>query len=134
MKNSNTSIYLILIVILGFMVYNVMFMKGMKSEFTRLDSKIDSIQVNIDSFNLAITELDLKLQSLNADVDVIDGDIDNIRTKIKNIKRRTDETVNSIDTFTLSELVGFLSNRYITVTDTIRFNNNVNSPTYQNDN
>ena len=112
MKNSNTKIYLVLIIILGFVGYNLMLMHDIKTDVDGFNTKIDSIQSDIDSIALANDELDLKIESLHTEMQLIDGSIDVVQNNISNIKQETDEKVNNVDTFTFTELVKFFTDRY----------------------
>ena len=112
MKNSNTKIYLVLIIILGFVGYNLMIMHDIKTDVDGFNSKIDAIQSDIDSIALANEELDSKIESLHSEIELIDGDIDRVQNNISNIKQETDEKVNNVDVLTFDELVWFFTNRY----------------------
>lgn len=112
MKNSNTKIYLVLIIILGFVGYNLMLMHDIKTDVDGFNAKIDSIQSDIDSIALANDELDLKIESLHTEMQLIDGSIDVVQNNISNIKQETDEKVNNVDVLTFDELIWFFSNRY----------------------
>lgn len=112
MKNSNSKLYLILIVILGFVGYNLMIMRDIKTNVDEFNSKIDSIQSDIDSIALANDELDSKIQSLHSEVELIDGDINRVQNNISNIKQETNEKVNNVDVLTFDELIKFFTDRY----------------------
>ena len=112
MNNSNTKIYLILIVILGFVGYNLMVMHDIQTDVAAFDDKIEAIQSDIDSIALANEELDSKIESLHSEIELIDSDIDRVQGNISIIKNQTDEKVNNVDVLTFDELIQFFSDRY----------------------
>jgi chromosome segregation ATPase len=112
MNNSNTKIYLILIVILGFVGYNLMVMHDIQTDVAAFDEKIDAIQSDIDSIALANDELDMKIESLHSEIELIDGDINRVQSNITTIKNQTNEKVNNVDILSFDELVRFFTNRY----------------------
>src|SRR5210317_2196645 len=103
--NSNTKIYLILIVILGFVGYNLMVMHDIQTDVAAFDEKIEEIQSDIDSIAVANDELDSKIESL-------DSDIDRVQNNISTIKNKTNEKVNNVDVLTFDELIKFFTDRY----------------------
>ena len=112
MNNSNTKIYLILIVILGFVGYNLMVMHDIQTDVAAFDEKIEAIQSDIDSIVLANEELDSKIESLHSEIELIDSDIDRVQGNISIIKNQTDEKVNNVDVLTFDELIQFFTDRY----------------------
>jgi septation ring formation regulator EzrA len=112
MKNNNSRISLLLIVILGFVGYNLMIMHDIKTDVDGFNKKIDSIQNDIDSIAIANDELDSKIESLHSELELIDSDIDRVQNGITNIRKNTDEKVNNVDSFTFDELIKFFTNRY----------------------
>jgi len=112
MNNSNTKIYLILIVILGFVGYNLMVMHDIQTDVAAFDEKIEEIQSDIDSIAVANDELDMKIESLHSEIELIDSDIDKVQNNITTIKNKTNEKVNNVDVLTFNELVKFFTDRY----------------------
>ena len=112
MNNSNTKIYLILIVILGFVGYNLMVMHDIQTDVAAFDEKIEAIQSDIDSIALANDELDMKIESLHSEIELIDSDIDRVQGNISIIKNQTDEKVSNVDVLTFDELIQFFTDRY----------------------
>jgi prefoldin subunit 5 len=112
MNNSNTKIYLILIVILGFVGYNLMVMHDIQTDVAAFDEKIEEIQSDIDSIAIANDELDMKIESLHSEIELIDSDIDKVQNNITTIKNKTNEKVNNVDVLTFNELVKFFTDRY----------------------
>jgi chromosome segregation ATPase len=112
--NSNTKIYLILIVILGFVGYNLMVMHDIQTDVAAFDEKIEAIQSDIDSIAIANEELDSKIESLHSEIELIDSDIDRVQGNISIIKKQTDEEVSNVDVLTFDELIKFFTDRYQT--------------------
>ena len=110
--NSNTKIYLILIVILGFVGYNLMVMHDIQTDVAAFDEKIEAIQSDIDSIAIANEELDSKIESLHSEIELIDSDIDRVQGNISIIKNQTDEKVSNVDVLTFDELIKFFTDRY----------------------
>jgi len=110
--NSNTKIYLILIVILGFVGYNLMVMHDIQTDVAAFDEKIEAIQSDIDSIAVANDELDMKIESLHSEIELIDSDIDRVQNNISTIKTQTNEKVNNVDILSFDELVKFFTDRY----------------------
>ena len=110
--NSNTKIYLILIVILGFVGYNLMVMHDIQTDVAAFDEKIEAIQSDIDSIAIANDELDMKIESLHSEIELIDSDIDKVQNNITTIKNKTNEKVNNVDVLTFDELIKFFTDRY----------------------
>jgi prefoldin subunit 5 len=110
--NSNTKIYLILIVILGFVGYNLMVMHDIQTDVAAFDEKIEAIQSDIDSIAVANEELDMKIESLHSEIELIDSDIDRVQGNIAIIKNQTDEEVNNVDVLSFDELIKFFTDRY----------------------
>ena len=108
----DNKVYLILIVILGFVGYNMFTMRDIRTNVESFNQKIDSIQNDIDSIALLNSELDSKIESLHSEIELIDGDISRVQNNIYTIKQNTDEKVNNVDVLTFNELVEFFSNRY----------------------
>lgn len=109
---SNTKIYLVLVVILGFVGYNLLVMHDIKTDVAKFDNKIDSIQTTIDSISIANGQLDLKIETLHSEIKTIDGGINRVQNNISNIKIKTNEKINNVDTFTFNQLVSFFTDRY----------------------
>ena len=114
---SNTKIYLILIVILGFVGYNLMVMHDIQTDVAAFDEKIEAIQSDIDSIAIANEELDSKIESLHSEIELIDGDIDRVQNNISSIKTQANEKVRNVDVLTFDELIKFFTDRYQTKTN-----------------
>ena len=56
--------------------------------------------------------LDDRIKSLHSELELIDSDIDRVQNNIYTIRRNTDEQVNSVDAFNISELQEFFAKRY----------------------
>lgn len=108
----DNKVYLILIVILGFVGYNMLTMRDIRTNVESFNQKIDSIQNDIDSIALVNEELDNKIESLHSEIELIDGDINQVQNNIYTIQQNTDEKVNNVNVLTFDELVEFFSKRY----------------------
>ena len=110
--NSNRNQYLILIVILGIVVFNLYNMRQIKTDVEGFNSKIENIGKEIDSVQTMNKELDGLIESLHSELELIDGDIDRVQNNIYTIRRNTNEKVTRVDSLTLSELQEFFTKRY----------------------
>jgi len=104
--------YLVLIVILGLLVFNLYNMRQIKTDIDGFNEKIENIGKEIDSIQTMNTELDNLIESLHTELQLIDGDIDRVQNNIFTIRRNTDEKRNSVNNFTISELQEFFAKRY----------------------
>ena len=109
---SSKSQYLILIVILGIVVFNLYNMRQIKTDINGFNEKIENIGKEIDSIQYMNTQLDNLIESLHTEIQLIDGDIDRVQNNIYSIRRNTDEKINSVDKLTISELQEFFTKRY----------------------
>ncbi len=109
---SSKSQYLILIVILGIVVFNLYNMRQIKTDIDGFNEKIENIGKEIDSIQDMNTQLDNLIESLHTEIQLIDGDIDRVQNNIYSIRRNTDEKINSVDKLTISELQEFFTKRY----------------------
>ena len=110
--NSNRNQYLILIVILGIVVFNLYNMRQIKTDVEGFNSKIENIGKEIDSVQTMNKELDGLIESLHSELELIDGDIDRVQNNIYTIRRNTNEKVTRVDSLTISELQEFFTKRY----------------------
>jgi predicted nucleic acid-binding Zn-ribbon protein len=100
---------IICMIFLAFTLFNV---RGIKTDVDAFNEKIDNIGKEIDSIQELNTLLDDRIKSLHSELELIDGDIDRVQNNIYSIRRNTDEQVNSVDAFTISELQEFFTKRY----------------------
>ena len=110
--NSNRNQYLILIVILGLVVFNLYNMRQIKTDVEGFNSKIENIGKEIDSVQTMNKQLDGLIESLHSELELIDGDIDRVQNNIYTIRRNTNEKVTRVDSLTISELQEFFTKRY----------------------
>lgn len=110
--NSNRNQYLILIVILGLVVFNLYNMRQIKTDVEGFNSKIENIGKEIDSVQTMNKQLDDLIESLHSELELIDGDIDRVQNNIYTIRRNTNEKVTRVDSLTISELQEFFTKRY----------------------
>jgi len=74
--------------------------------------KIDKLQRQKDSLDAANLELQLKVDYMFEQADGYEKTINELNTSIGTLKRKTNEIINSVDTYTQSELEKFFSDRY----------------------
>ena len=110
MKDSKSTF--LLIIIIGLVAYNIFFLKEMKTDVNSYNTKIYSIQVGIDSVVSANKLLDENLKTIQTEITLIDKDITNVQTNLKTIKANTNEKVNNVDNYAISDLHQFFTNRY----------------------
>lgn len=109
MKNTQNIIILILA---GLILYNIFLNNTIKTNVQEYEDKIDLLQTKVDSVNSLNKELDSKINNLNNQITLIDTDIDNVQSNITTIKTKTNEKINSVDSFTYSDLEQFFADRY----------------------
>ena len=112
--SGNKTIYLILIVILGFVGYNLMTMHDVKTDISKFNQKIEKIQTDIDSISMVNKGIDTKIESINSEITLVDNHIDSLQNNINTIKKETNEKIDNVDTFSFDELTQFFAERYRT--------------------
>lgn len=110
MKEVLTNILLVLII--GLIIYSLMMSVAIKTDVGAYYKRIDKIQTKIDSANYVNKQLDLKLAKLDSNISFLNDEIQNVEKNINIIKKRTNEKVVSVDTFSNSELEEFFAKRY----------------------
>lgn len=110
MKEVLTNILLVLIT--GLIIYSLMMSVAIKTDVGSYYKRIDKLQTKIDSANHVNKQLDLKLAKLDSNISFLNDEIQNVEKNINIIKKRTNEQVVSVDTFSNSELEEFFSKRY----------------------
>lgn len=109
----------VLIIIIGIMAaYNIFQTKGIKTDVSAYNKKIDLIQKEIDSVQVMNRELTEQIANIDQEIDKVDGDISKVTKNITIIKNQTNEKVDAVNEFTFSDLYKFFSDRYETRTDT----------------
>lgn len=110
MKQALTNILLVLIT--GLIIYSLMMSVAIKTDVGAYYKRIDKIQTRIDSAYQVNKRLDLKLAKLDSNISFLNDEIQSVEKNINIIKKRTNEQVVSVDTFSNSELEEFFSKRY----------------------
>lgn len=110
-NNSNLQTIL-LILLVGFIVYNFFYSQTIQSDINGYKNRIESLSNQIDNVKLINDKIDIKLVSVDEHIDKIDEDIINVGKNIKNFKQKTNEKINSVDDYTYNELELFFTNRY----------------------
>lgn len=105
-------IYILLLVVVGLLAFNLYTMNQVKTDIDSYNEKIDIIGKEIDSVQNMNKELDDKISSLHSEIELIDGDITRVQNNITTIRKNTDDKINSVDAFTFSELQKFFADRY----------------------
>jgi len=103
---------IVLGIIIGLCLYNIFNTSGIKTDVKGYKDKIELLQTKIDSAKLVNTKIDTKIDSVKGEVVSITNEINHIDKNISIIKQQTNEKVNSVDTYTASELEQFFADRY----------------------
>ena len=102
----------LLVLITGLIIYSLMMSVAIKTDVGAYYKRIDKIQTRIDSAYQVNKRLDLKLAKLDSNISFLNDEIQSVEKNINIIKKRTNEQVVSVDTFSNSELEEFFSKRY----------------------
>lgn len=103
----------ILIIIIGIMAaYNILQTKGIKTDVSAYNKKIDLIQKEIDSVQILNKQLNVQIANIDTEIDKVDGDIGRVTKNITIIKNNTNEKIDAVNEFTFSDLAKFFSDRY----------------------
>ena len=109
-KHHYTNILIFIVIcIIG---YSIFFDKTPRTNVEQYNQKIEILQRSIDSISKVNKSLDNKLILLNERVAVIDSSIKKTENNINVIKRNTNEKINNVDRFTISQLQQFFAERY----------------------
>ena len=106
----------VLIILMGYTLFNT---SGISTDVKAYKAKIENLQVKIDSVKQLNIQLDERMTGLHSQIENIDSDINNVQRSIKQIKKKTDEKVNTVDTYSFTELEEFFSTRYYKRLDSI---------------
>ena len=113
----------ILIIIIGIMAaYNILQTKGIKTDVSAYNKKIDLIQKEIDSVQIMNNELTKQIANIDYEIDKVDSDISKVTKNITIIKNQTNDKVDAVNEFTFSDLYKFFSDRYETRPDSTGHN------------
>ncbi len=109
-SNNKTNI---LIIIIGIMAaYNILQTKGIKTDVSAYNKKIDLIQKEIDSVQVLNKQLNIQIANIDTEIDKVDGDIGRVTKNRTIIKNQTNEKIDAVNEFTFSDLAKFFSDRY----------------------
>jgi chromosome segregation ATPase len=109
---SNNKQNILLYIVIGLVIWNLFNTNGIKTDVKSYKEKIESIQTEIDSAKAINEGIDIKIDSVKGNVVRITEEINHIDNNITIIKKQTNEKVNSIDTYTVSDLEQFFADRY----------------------
>ena len=102
-----------LLIIVGVLVVmNILSTKGLKTDIKSYKDQIESLQSKIDSTQTLNQLIGNKIDSVQSNVTEITSEIVNIDNNITTIKQKTNEKINSVDSFTTNELEQFFTDRY----------------------
>lgn len=76
------------------------------------EQKIERLQQEKDSLDAANLELQLKVDNMFEQAEGYERTINELNSSIGTLKRKTNEIINSVDSYTQSELEKFFSDRY----------------------
>lgn len=110
--NNNNLQTILLILLVGFIIYNFFHGQTIQSDVNGYKNRIESLSNEIDSVKISNDNIDIKLVSVDEHIIKIDEDILNVDKNIKNFKQKTNEKINSVDDYTYNELELFFTNRY----------------------
>lgn len=103
----------ILIIIIGVMAaYNIFQTKGIKTDISGYNKKIELIQKEIDSVEVINKDITNQIAVIDHEIDKVDNDIVKVSKNITIIKNQTNEKVDAVNEFTFSDLAKFFSDRY----------------------
>lgn len=106
----------VLIILMG---YNLFTNNGISTDVKAYKTKIENLQVKIDSVKQLNLQLDERMTGLHFQIESIDSDISNVQSNIRQIKKKTNEKINTINTYSFTELEEFFSARYYNRLDSI---------------
>jgi septal ring factor EnvC (AmiA/AmiB activator) len=110
MKLNKQDVLLIIVILLvGYMIFTT---QGIRTDIKSYKSNIELIQTKIDSANIIDKTITTKIDSVNSKVITITKEVNNIDRNISILKEKTNEKVNTIDTYTASDIEQFFTDRY----------------------
>lgn len=110
MKLTKQDIVLVIIALLC--LYNIFNTNSIKTDVKGYKNKIEALQTKVDSAQAVNEKIDVKIDSVKDNVINITKEIHHIDNNISIIKQQTDEKVNVINTYSVSELEQFFTDRY----------------------
>lgn len=115
MKKGQT---LVLWILAAILVYSVFLENSIKTDIEKYKSSIERLDIDIDSINRKNQILNSNIEQFYNEMVKIDSNISKVQANVKSIKKQTNEKINSVDTFSYSELERFFSDRYGSKTST----------------
>jgi len=103
---------LLLAILIGLITYSLVINNKIKTNVQGYYNKIDSIQNKIDSVTLINIELDSKISRADSNISLINEQINVVDENINVIKKQTNDKISSVDTFNISQLKKFFTERY----------------------
>jgi chromosome segregation ATPase len=110
MKLTKQDIVLVIIALLC--LYNIFNTNSIKTDVKGYEDKIEALQTKVDSAQAVNEKIDVKIDSVKDNVVNITKEIHHIDNNISIIKQQTDEKINTINTYSASELEQFFTDRY----------------------
>lgn len=110
--NKNIIKTILLLIIVGFIVFNYIDNIKIKTNPDEFYNKIDVIQNQIDSIRVVNESLDNKLEIVNDNINTIDDEIKLVDKNLNKINKKTNEKIDSINDYSFNELELFFTNRY----------------------
>lgn len=110
---------ILIVIVIGMLGYNLFLNNSIQTDIQLYENKISNIQTKIDSVTKLNKKLDNKIETLHTKLELIDTDIVNVQKNIHIIKANTNEKVNSVDSYSFTELERFFATRYYTGLDSI---------------
>lgn len=103
---------IICILIIAILFYKLYFAFQNESYIEDYNNKIKVLESKVDSLHSINSGLNCKIDTLNQQVDKLDLQIGLKNSRISNLKYRINEKVNTVDSFSNSELEKFFTDRY----------------------
>lgn len=105
-------ILVVLLALLGLLIYSSWNTNKITTDIDSYYKRIDSLQTKIDSAMIINDVLNQKLTKIDSNVVQINKEILVVDINIQKIKENTNETIASVDTFSISQLQRFFTDRY----------------------
>lgn len=103
---------IILVVLIILVAYNLFTNNGIRTDVEAYNRKIDSLQNEIDSVENANVVLDGHIEKVDNELNVVESRVITINKNITEIKNKTNEKVDAVNNYNVSELMWFFTNRY----------------------
>lgn len=119
MKNTNTVLTLLIILLLFLVGYNTFVTTSMQEDFDKYRVENKKLQNKLDSISNINISLDKKIDTLYYQIGTIDNDISKIQTNVLTIKKKAYEKINNVDSYSTIQLEQFFADRYRHYFDTV---------------